>query len=214
MNTGIGGGMNIGLGGEFKNFYSTSTGNNLNVNLNNLNPNLSNSNSAFKENNNLNNINLNSPNVNVNTNLNNNNYGLTSEMSQSKGINANNYLQGSALGSSTNSGLILPETNFCNYQPSGKVGNTVDKYMNLNSGSSNDLKPGAGSSLLEHKYGNNLILSSSQQRLGNDQGLAGSMGSNGSSGFGMSQQRRTYNIEEEYPRELAQPQYPVLKKEK
>ena len=117
------------------------------------------------------------------------------------------------MNSSTNSGMILPETNFCNYQISGKLGGTVDKYLN-NPGRSGGLNQG-GSSLLEHKYGNNnyssMINSGNNNTVGNNiEQMGDSMGSI-DSGYNI-EQKNTYNIEEEYPRQLAQPQNPVIKK--
>jgi chromosome segregation ATPase len=77
--------------------------------------------------------------------------------------------------------IVLPETNLCNYHVSGRLGNTMNKYINTggfieNGGNSNK------NSLLEHKYGDN---SSYPENIKSDNG-----------------KRTTYNIEEEFPNNL------------
>jgi len=71
--------------------------------------------------------------------------------------------------------IILPETNLCNYQVSGKLGNMMKQYMNKESNLEiNDLNK--NKTLLEHKYGTIESLSNNEIK------------------------RKTYNIEEEFPK--------------
>ena len=160
-----------------------------------------------------NNNNMFSCTVNPNKNISNNNYAIGEDLSNTQSNtklnnnlnNNNNILQNSLMNSSTNSGMILPETNFCNYQLSGKLGGAVDKYLN-NPGRSGITNQGS-SSLLEHKYGNYSSMSNSNNN--NADQMGNSIGSI-NSGFNVG--KNTYNIEEEYPRQLATPQNPVVKK--
>ena len=153
--------------------------------------------------------------VNPSKNISNNNYAIGEDLSNTQSntklnnnlnIN-NNYLQNSLMNSSTNSGMILPETNFCNYQLSGKLGGAVDKYLNNPTRSGNNQ---GGSSLLEHKYGNYSSMSNSNNNVGNNADQMGNSIGSMNSGYNMG--KNTYNIEEEYPRQLATPQNPVIKK--
>ena len=73
--------------------------------------------------------------------------------------------------------IILPETNLCNYQVSGKLGNMMKHYMNKESNLEiNDLNK--NNSLIDHKYGNYIIEPLSNNEI----------------------KRKTYNIEEEFPK--------------
>lgn len=73
--------------------------------------------------------------------------------------------------------IILPETNLCNYQVSGKLGNMMKQYMNKESNLEIN-KINKNNSLLDHKYGNFII-----EPLANNE-----------------IKRNTYNIEEEFPK--------------
>ena len=72
--------------------------------------------------------------------------------------------------------IILPETNLCNYQVSGKLGNMMKQYMNKESNLEiNELNK--NNSLLDHKYNYTI------EPLANNE-----------------IKRKTYNIEEEFPK--------------
>ena len=171
--------------------------------------------------NNLNTMNLKSNNIEPNTNLNLNNintfsnnnndieqnFGIHSQISN-KQLNINNnantnnnYLQNSL--SSNASGMIMPETNFTGYKfNSEKIGGSMgNKYLNnTNAG----IGLGTGGSLLAHKYGGSVTNSMS---INNNE-------NNMNENFGMSAKNADFNknLEEEYPRTLAQPQSQIIRK--
>ena len=194
-------------------FRSRINNNDFQMTLNNNNNNLNNFDNFNKTE--FNNKNMFYGTVNPSKNISNNNYAIGEDLSNTQSntklnnnlnIN-NNYLQNSLMNSSTNSGMILPETNFCNYQLSGKLGGAVDKYLNNPTRSGNNQ---GGSSLLEHKYGNYSSMSNSNNNVGNNADQMGNSIGSMNSGYNMG--KNTYNIEEEYPRQLATPQNPVIKK--
>ena len=114
------------------------------------------------------------------------------------GNSNNDYLNNSGISSS--SGMILPETNFCNYL-------NKNKYIQKETGQSG--------SLLEHKYGlsqtqnNNNIMAGSERIVNNIQ--APGMSSMGSSNYN-NLNNINFGVDEEYPREMAEPTIPVVKK--
>ena len=162
-----------------------------NINSMNIKPNL-------EDNNNLNTIlninNLNKYNNNFDGNDIDNQYGIQSQTSNKP---QGNYFQTSL--SSNTSGMIMPETNFTGYKFNDKVGGITNKYMSNNTG----LGLGSGGSLLAHKYGGSVTNSMSVH---ND--------NNNSDKFGLSGSKNNEynNIEEEYPRTLAQPQSQIIRK--
>ena len=172
--------------------------------------------------NNLNTMNLKSNNIEPNTNLNLNNintFSNNNDIEQNFGIHSqisnkqlninnntntntnNNYLQNSL--SSNASGMIMPETNFTGYKfNSEKIGGSMgNKYLNnTNAG----IGLGTGGSLLAHKYGGSVTNSMS---INNNE-------NNMNENFGMSAKNADFNknLEEEYPRTLAQPQSQIIRK--
>ena len=170
--------------------------------------------------NNLNTMNLKSNNIEPNTNLNLNNintFSNNNDIEQNFGIHSqisnkqlninnntntnNNYLQNSL--SSNTSGMIMPETNFTGYKfNSEKIGGSMgNKYLNnTNAG----IGLGTGGSLLAHKYGGSVTNSMS---INNNE-------NNMNENFGMSAKNADFNknLEEEYPRTLAQPQSQIIRK--
>ena len=172
--------------------------------------------------NNLNTMNLKSNNIEPNTNLNLNNintfsnnnndieqnFGIHSQISN-KQLNINNntntnnnYLQNSL--SSNASGMIMPETNFTGYKfNSEKIGGSIgNKYLNnTNAG----IGLGTGGSLLAHKYGGSVT---------NSMSINNNNENNMNENFGMSAKNADFNknLEEEYPRTLAQPQSQIIRK--
>ena len=156
-------------------------------------------------------------NNNINTNLNINNYNNTNNNNNNLGLGgndtephfgiqsqtsnkqmANNYFQNSL--SSNTSGMIMPETNFTGYQFNDKVSGIgiANKYTN-----SNNIGLGLGSGgLLAHKYGGSTANSMS---INNDN-------NNVNEKFWNSKNSEYNNIEEEYPRALAQPQSQISRK--
>ena len=162
-----------------------------NINSMNIKPNLEDNNNL---NTNLNINNLNKYNNNFDGNDIDNQYGIQSQTSNKQ---QGNYFQTSL--SSNTSGMIMPETNFTGYKFNDKVGGIANKYMNNNTG----LGLGSGGSLLAHKYGGSVTNSMSAH---ND--------NSNSEKFVMSGSKNNEynNIEEEYPRTLAQPQSQIVRK--
>ena len=162
-----------------------------NINSMNIKPNLEDNNNI---NTNLNINNLNKYNNNFDGNDIDNQYGIQSQTSNNP---QGNYFQTSL--SSNTSGMIMPETNFTGYKFNDKVGGITNKYMSNNTG----LGLGSGGSLLAHKYGGSVTNSMSVH---ND--------NNNSDKFGLSGSKNNEynNIEEEYPRTLAQPQSQIIRK--
>ena len=152
-------------------------------------------------------------NINTNLNINNltnykNNFGLSGNDNEANfGMQSNisskqvgTYLQNSL--SSNTSGMIMPETNFTGYQYNEKVGGMGNKYMiNNNNGG---LGLGSGGSLLAHKYGGSSNTSISAHNTENNLNEKFEMSGSKNSEYN--------NIEEEYPRTLAQPQSQIIRK--
>ncbi len=185
------------------------------INTNNLTNNLNNNNNQFmtKTINAKNNLDTNN---NINTNLNINNYNNTNNNNigfggndteanfgiqshtSNKQMSNNNYLQNSL--SSNMSGMIMPETNFTGYQFNDKISGIANKYTN-----SNNAGLGLGSGgLLAHKYGGGSTTNS--MSVHNDNNINEKLGMSGS------KNSEYNNIEEEYPRTLAQPQSQIIRK--
>ena len=139
-----------------------------------------------------------------------NNSGTFNNLNTMNNIQENtqqNYMQNSnnILNSSQNSGMIMPETNFCGYKNNVNLNSNkksspgIGKYLMSKTGNGNmNLAQG---NLLSHKYGNlngnNKIQS------------PGDLGSNNTltSGYeGGMNNPKTYNVEEEFPREMPKPQ--------
>ena len=117
-------------------------------------------------------------------------------------VNNNNYLQNSL--SSNTSGMIMPETNFTGYKFNEKIGGSIgNKY--LNNTNKAGLGLGSGGSLLAHKYGGSVT---------NSMSLNNNNENNVNENFGMSAKNEDFNknLEEEYPRTLAQPQSQIIRK--
>lgn len=131
-----------------------------------------------------NNFSTNYNNFGQNTNYQNPVPGYTTDHFASSDMNIQNNMQSSQGGLSNNSSgmMIMPETNFCNYKPGSKLGMTIDKYANTANTS--------GGNLLNHKYG----MMNSTISAGNDLS-SGSVGLKGDGGI-------TYNLEEEFPRQM------------
>ncbi len=185
-------------------------------NINNINPNQINNASFGLGNNNLNTMNIKSNNIDTNNNLNINtfnnnnneidqNFGIHSQISN-KQLNTNNninnnYLQNSL--SSNASGMIMPETNFTGYKYNEKIGGSIsNKYLNNNNVG---IGLGTGGSLLAHKYGGSVT---------NSMSINNNNENNVNENFGMSAKNADFNknLEEEYPRTLAQPQSQIIRK--
>ena len=186
----------FGLGMNNRNEINSNNLNNnqymtKNINSMNIKPNLEDNNNI---NTNLNINNLNKYNNNFDGNDIDNQYGIQSQTSNKP---QGNYFQTSL--SSNTSGMIMPETNFTGYKFNDKVGGITNKYMSNNTG----LGLGSGGSLLAHKYGGSVTNSMSVH---ND--------NNNSDKFGLSGSKNNEynNIEEEYPRTLAQPQSQIIRK--
>ena len=157
-------------------------------------------NSNLNTNLNINNLNTFNNNINNENNLE-QNFGMHSQTSN-KQISNNNYLQNSL--SSNASGMIMPETNFTGYKFNEK--NFGNKYMNNTNNVGLGL--GSGGSLLAHKYGGSVTNSMSLNNNNNE---------NVNENFGMSAKINSdfisnNNLEEEYPRTLAQPQSQIIRK--
>ena len=185
-------------------------------NINNINPTQINNASFGLGNNNLNTMNIKSNNIDTNNNLNINtfnnnnneieqNFGMHSQISN-KQLNTNNninnnYLQNSL--SSNASGMIMPETNFTGYKYNEKIGGSIsNKYLNNNNAG---IGLGTGGSLLAHKYGGSVT---------NSMSINNNNENNVNENFGMSAKNADFNknLEEEYPRTLAQPQSQIIRK--
>ena len=202
----------------FKSRFNNYTSLDIN-NINNINPNQINNASFGLGNNNLNNLNtmnIKSNNIDTNNNLNINtfnnnnneieqNFGMHSQISN-KQLNTNNninnnYLQNSL--SSNASGMIMPETNFTGYKYNEKIGGSIsNKYLNNNNAG---IGLGTGGSLLAHKYGGSVT---------NSMSINNNNENNVNENFGMSAKNADFNknLEEEYPRTLAQPQSQIIRK--
>ena len=167
--------------------FGLGNNNNLNLNINNM--------KNIETNSNLNN------NLNINNELD-QNFGIHSQTSN-KQIN-NNYFQNSL--SSNASGMIMPETNFTGYNKfNDKTGtNFANKYMNNTNNAGLGL--GSGGSLLAHKYGGSVSNSMTINNTNNE--------NNVNENFGISAKNADFNnnLEEEYPRTLAQPQSQIIRK--
>ena len=183
-------------------YFSRETFNSINNNSNDINnPNYDNKinviiNEDFKElNDNKNNYNINNLDIdndnNEKNNLNSYNYKIDyiRDISEKKypEIIFNNNLYNNNLNlvneDEEDAMIILPETNLCNYNMSGKLGNSMDKYINKEGIRGNyDLNDNKDS-ILEHKYGNK----SSNSEINNGNNII---------------IRNTYNIEEEFPNKL------------
>ena len=150
-------------------------------------------------------------NIETNSNLN-NNLNINNELDQNFGIHSqtsnkqinNNYFQNSL--SSNASGMIMPETNFTGYNKfNDKTGtNFTNKYMNNTNNAGLGL--GSGGSLLAHKYGGSVSNSMTINNTNNE--------NNVNENFGISAKNADFNnnLEEEYPRTLAQPQSQIIRK--
>ena len=199
----------------FKSRFNNYTSLDIN-NINNINPNQINNASFGLGNNNLNTMNIKSNNIDTNNNLNINtfnnnnneidqNFGIHSQISN-KQLNTNNninnnYLQNSL--SSNASGMIMPETNFTGYKYNEKIGGSIsNKYLNNNNAG---IGLGTGGSLLAHKYGGSVT---------NSMSINNNNENNVNENFGMSAKNADFNknLEEEYPRTLAQPQSQIIRK--
>ena len=140
---------------------------------------------------NMNSLNKYSNNIEFGVNTNNEaNNGLQSQTSNKQ---VGNYFQNSL--SSQSSGMIMPETNFTGFNKSKDITN---KYMNNNN---TEIGLGSGGSLLAHKYGNKNSMSIHNENNINEK-------------YGMSASKTSEynNLEEEYPRALAQPQSQIIRK--
>ena len=190
-------GLGINTSNELSNNLKNLNNNNQymgkTINSMNLNSNMD-SNSNINKNLNINNL-TKYNNIGHSGNENENNFGIQSQTSNKQ---TGNYFQNSL--SSNTSGMIMPETNFTGYKFNEKIGNNLsNKYMN-NTG----LGFGAGGSLLAHKYGGSVTNSMSIHAENN-------MNEN----FGNSASKindLNNNLEEEYPRTLAQPQSQIIRK--
>ena len=199
----------------FKSRFNNYTSLDIN-NINNINPTQINNASFGLGNNNLNTMNIKSNNIDTNNNLNINtfnnnnneieqNFGMHSQISN-KQLNTNNninnnYLQNSL--SSNASGMIMPETNFTGYKYNEKIGGSIsNKYLNNNNAG---IGLGTGGSLLAHKYGGSVT---------NSMSINNNNENNVNENFGMSAKNADFNknLEEEYPRTLAQPQSQIIRK--
>ena len=202
--------LNKNLNENSKNPFKSRFNNYSSLDINNMN-NMNNLNTMNLKSNNIEqNTNLNLNNINTFSNNNNDieqNFGIHSQISN-KQLNINNntntnnnYLQNSL--SSNASGMIMPETNFTGYKfNSEKIGGSMgNKYLNnTNAG----IGLGTGGSLLAHKYGGSVTNSMS---INNNE-------NNMNENFGMSEKNADFNknLEEEYPRTLAQPQSQIIRK--
>ena len=200
--------LNKNLNENSKNPFKSRFNNYSSLDVNN---NQINSGSFGLGNNNLNlNLNPNMKNLETNSNLNTNlninneldqNFGIHSQTSNNK-IN-NNYLQNSL--SIIASGMIMPETNFTGYNKfNDKTGtNFGNKYMNNTNNAGLGL--GSGGSLLAHKYGGSVS---------NSMSINNNNENNLNDNFGISAKNADFNnnLEEEYPRTLAQPQSQIIRK--
>jgi len=198
----------------FKSRFNNYTSLDIN-NINNINPTQINNASFGLGNNNLNTMNIKSNNIDTNNNLNINTFNNNNEIEQNFGMHSqisnkqlntnnninNNYLQNSL--SSNASGMIMPETNFTGYKYNEKIGGSIsNKYLNNNNAG---IGLGTGGSLLAHKYGGSVT---------NSMSINNNNENNVNENFGMSAKNADFNknLEEEYPRTLAQPQSQIIRK--
>ena len=165
------------------------------INSINLNSNLD-SNSNINKNLNINNLTKYNNNIGYSGNENENNFGIQSQTSNKQ---TGNYFQNSL--SSNTSGMIMPETNFTGYQFNDKVSGIANKYLNNNN--NEGLGLGSGGSLLLHKYGGSVTNSMSVHN--NDNNINEKYGMSGA-------KSADNNLEEEFPRTLAQPQSQIIRK--
>ena len=205
--------LNKNLNENSKNPFKSRFNNYTSLDMNNINTNPVNNTSFGLGNNNLNTMNIKSTNIDTNNNLNINNFNNNNDIEQNFGIhsqmsnkqlnvNNNNYLQNSL--SSNTSGMIMPETNFTGYKFNEKIGGSIgNKY--LNNTNKAGLGLGSGGSLLAHKYGGSVT---------NSMSLNNNNENNVNENFGMSTKNEDINknLEEEYPRTLAQPQSQIIRK--
>ena len=205
--------LNKNLNENSKNPFKSRFNNYTSLDINNINTNPVNNASFGLGNNNLNTMNIKSTNIDTNNNLNINNFNNNNDIEQNFGIhsqmsnkqlnvNNNNYLQNSL--SSNTSGMIMPETNFTGYKFNEKIGGSIgNKY--LNNTNKAGLGLGSGGSLLAHKYGGSVT---------NSMSLNNNNENNVNENFGMSTKNEDFNknLEEEYPRTLAQPQSQIIRK--
>lgn len=204
--------LNKNLNENSKNPFKSRFNNYTSLDVNNINTSPMNNGSFGLGNNNLNTMNVKSNNLETNTNLNINNLNTfnnnNNEQEQNFGIHSqlsnkqmgNNYLQNSL--SSNASGMIMPETNFTGYKFNDKIGGSIgNKYLNNTNNAGLGL--GSGGSLLAHKYGT----STNSMSIHNNE-------NNVNENFGMSAKNADFNknLEEEYPRTLAQPQSQIIRK--
>ena len=204
--------LNKNLNETSKNPFKSRFNNYTSLDANNINTSPMNNGSFGLGNNNLNTMNVKSNHLETNTNLNINNLNTfnnnNNEQEQNFGIHSqlsnkqvgNNYLQNSL--SSNASGMIMPETNFTGYKFNDKIGGSIgNKYLNNTNNAGLGL--GSGGSLLAHKYGT----STNSMSIHNNE-------NNVNENFGMSAKNADFNknLEEEYPRTLAQPQSQIIRK--
>ena len=204
--------LNKNLNENSKNPFKSRFNNYTSLDVNNINTSPMNNGSFGLGNNNLNTMNVKSNHLETNTNLNINNLNTFNnnniEQEQNFGIHSqlsnkqmgNNYLQNSL--SSNASGMIMPETNFTGYKFNDKIGGSIgNKYLNNTNNAGLGL--GSGGSLLAHKYGT----STNSMSIHNNE-------NNVNENFGMSAKNADFNknLEEEYPRTLAQPQSQIIRK--
>ena len=204
--------LNKNLNENSKNPFKSRFNNYTSLDANNINTSPMNNGSFGLGNNNLNTMNVKSNHLETNTNLNINNLNTfnnnNNEQEQNFGIHSqlsnkqmgNNYLQNSL--SSNASGMIMPETNFTGYKFNDKIGGSIgNKYLNNTNNAGLGL--GSGGSLLAHKYGT----STNSMSIHNNE-------NNVNENFGMSAKNADFNknLEEEYPRTLAQPQSQIIRK--
>ena len=190
-------GLGINTSNELSNNLKNLNNNNQymgkTINSMNLNSNMD-SNSNINKNLNINNL-TKYNNIGYSGNENENNFGIQSQTSNKQ---TGNYFQNSL--SSNTSGMIMPETNFTGYQFNDKVSGIANKYLNNNN---EGLGLGSGGSLLLHKYGGSVTNSMSVHN--NDNNINEKYGMSGA-------KSADNNIEEEFPRTLAQPQSQIIRK--
>ena len=204
--------LNKNLNENSKNPFKSRFNNYTSLDVNNINTSPMNNGSFGLGNNNLNTMNVKSNHLETNSNSNINNLNTfnnnNNEQEQNFGIHSqlsnkqmgNNYLQNSL--SSNASGMIMPETNFTGYKFNDKIGGSIgNKYLNNTNNAGLGL--GSGGSLLAHKYGT----STNSMSIHNNE-------NNVNENFGMSAKNADFNknLEEEYPRTLAQPQSQIIRK--
>ena len=192
-------GLGINTSNEISNNLKNLNNNNQymgkTINSMNLNSNMD-SNSNINKNLNINNLTKYNNNIGYSGNENENNFGIQSQTSNKQ---TGNYFQNSL--SSNTSGMIMPETNFTGYQFNDKVSGIANKYLNNNN--NEGLGLGSGGSLLLHKYGGSVTNSMSVHN--NDNNINEKYGMSGA-------KSADNNLEEEFPRTLAQPQSQIIRK--